>query len=326
MAPETLLVDIVLPIYRPQQCWIREAVDCVLAQTYPHWHLTVVDDASPDDSLADLQQAYSDYHDSVSTLQLKENRRAAGARMEAIARGQGDVIAFIDQDDRWHPRKLEYQVGRLLQEPVVEAVHTDVRHIDEHGATIRGGAARENALRASIPYDLLPRDRLMEALFLKNSIRLVSAVVLRQAFEQVGGFDGSLFGGEDWDFWLRLVASGYRIAHVPQLLVERRIHSGNVSSTHYQARTESLLQACDKTVEMYPSLEPLASRRQARILRSSVLRYLKKGNGRQIRPQIRQIIRLAPSDHRGYLLWILSHLGPLQSRLTTACLSHKMGA
>jgi glycosyltransferase involved in cell wall biosynthesis len=321
MEDGTLRVDIILPIYQARRRWIREAIGSILAQTYPHWHLTIVDDASPDDTMAYIQETYQDYPDSISFIQLEQNHGPAGARMEAIRQTQGDLIAFIDQDDRWHPRKLERQIERLKQNPKIEAVHADVQRIDEDGDLIPGAAKRENALRSSIPYDSLSRNALMEEMFLKNSIRLASAVVLRRPFEQIGGFDESLFGGEDWDFWVRFAASGYRIAHLTEFLVERRIHSENVSSVHQHARTRGLLQALNKLVERCPFLKHLAHNRQARILRSLVLQELKEGNGAQVRSHIRRIIRLTPRDYRGYLLWVLSYLGPIQSWVTNIYLN-----
>lgn len=325
MNSTTLQVDVILPIYQARLCWVRKAIDSVLAQTYPHWHLTVVDDASPDDTMAYIQETYQDYPDSISFIQLEQNRRAAGARMEAIRQTHGDVIAFIDQDDRWHPRKLERQVERLHQKPRVEAVHTDVQHIDENGDIIPGSADRENASRSRIPYDALSPDALMEQMFLGNSIRLVSAVVLRQAFEQSGGFDETLFGGEDWEFWVRFAASGNRIAHLAEPLIERRMYAESVSSVYHQARTEGLLQTLDRLVTMYPALKPLASRRRAHILRGLVLQELKKGKGAQVRPYIRDIIQSTPQDYRGYVLWALSYLGPVQVWLTTAYLNRGIG-
>jgi len=315
------LVDIILPVYQSRRQWLNEAAGSVLAQTYPHWHLTIVDDASPDDTLVCVKEMYQEHTERISFIQLEQNRRAAGARMEAVRQTRGDVIAFIDQDDRWCPRKLERQIERLRQKPTVRAVHTDVQHIDSDGDLIPGSADGENVLRASIPYEVLGREALMKQMFLGNSIRLVSSVVLREAFEQVGGFDETLFGGEDWEFWVRFAASGNRIAHLAEPLVERRIHAGNVSSMHHQARTQGALRALDKLVTMYPSLKDLASRRRAEILRGAALHELRVGDGARIRPQIREIIQLTPKDYRGYALWFLSYLGPLQAWLTNAYLN-----
>jgi hypothetical protein len=202
-----------------------------------------------------------------------------------------------------------------VQEPRVEAVHTDVQHIDQNGDIIRGAAHIENALRASIPYDTLSRNALMEQLFLKISIRLGSTVVLRRPLEEIGGFDETLFGGEDWEFWVRFAAHGHRIAHIGKPLTQRRIHTRNVSSVYSWERSQGLLQCLDTVSAAYPSLGPLASRRSVRVLRTEVLRALREGNGATIRSKITEMINLEPRDCRTYVLWLLSFSGPLQGRL-----------
>jgi cytochrome c biogenesis protein ResB len=50
--------------------------------------------------------------------------------METIRQMHGAAIAFIDQDARWHPRKLERQLERLKHEHVIQAIHSDVEQID----------------------------------------------------------------------------------------------------------------------------------------------------------------------------------------------------
>lgn len=311
-----MLVDVILPIYRGRR-WVVEAIDSVLAQTYLDWHLTVVDDASPDETLDYVKEIYQDHADRISFIRLAQNHRAAGARMEAIRQTHGDLIAFIDQDDRWHPRKLERQVELLKRSPYVHAIHTDVQHIDSNGDVIPGSADRENAYRANIPYDTLKCQTLARQLFLMNSVRLVSAVVLRHAFEQAGGFDITLFGGEDWEFWVRFAASGHRITHIAIPLVDRRLHSSNTSQAYFAARTQGLLQTIDRVLLHYPDLSDLATYRRSLLLRREIVNGLVNGRGSQVRPRIRQFLRLGKGKTRimGCVFWVLSLVGPFQRPL-----------
>jgi glycosyltransferase involved in cell wall biosynthesis len=317
-----MLVDIVLPVYRSDKKWILEAIDSVLSQTYSQWHLIIVDDASPDDTLAYIREKYQDYSDSISFVQLARNRRAAGARMEAIRQTHGDVIAFIDQDDRWHPQKLERQIARFRQEPIAQAVHTDIQHIDSRGNIISGSADRENAYRASIQYDTLECSALMRRLYFLNSIRLVSAAISRIAFEQAGGFDESLFGSEDWEFWVRFTAAGYGIAHLAEPLVERRLHQRNVSRSYSEERLLELLQASEIVSLTYPNLSDLIPSRKSLLLRQIITDHFLHNQGNLIRPRIKQLININYRSNRvvGGVFWILSFLGPLQSPLTKTAL------
>jgi hypothetical protein len=258
----SLRFDVILPAHAGER-WIAEAVESVLAQTWPHWHLFVVDDASPDASAERVEALARAHPGRITLVRLAEGRRAAGARMEAVARGSGDVLAFLDQDDRWLPRKLERQSERLASDPELGAIHTDVEIIDARGAVKRGAADAENARRAALAWGRGPE--LAAALFEKNAIRLASAAVRRSAFEAAGGFDVSLFGGEDWEFWVRF-AERFAIAHLPEVLLQRRVHAANTSRAHAAERTQGKLRALAKLAEAQPFLAPLVPARRAALL------------------------------------------------------------
>jgi glycosyltransferase involved in cell wall biosynthesis len=310
-------VDVILPLYQGRR-WIGEAIDSVLAQTYPHWHLTIVDDCSPDDTLDYIKEAYKHEDARISFLRLAERLGPGGARMEAIRRTHGDAIAFIDQDDRWHPQKLEYQLERAKLEPMVQAIHADVQHIDSRGQVLHRSADRENTRRRRIPYDRLEPDELKRHLFLHpTSIRLVSALVLRRPFELVGGFDGTLFGAEDWEFWVRFSALGYHVAHLATPLIERRLHPGNTSNK--PVWKEWHWRATDKVLLAYPDLAELAPRRKASLLRGEIVEALVAGSGRHVRQRARQLVRLMPIDLRGYRLLLLCWISPLPRPLLAIC-------
>lgn len=307
-----MLVDIVLPVYQGKQ-WLRQAVDSALAQTYAHWQLTIVDDASPDDTLAYAQALYGG-NEQIRFLRLEVGRRAPGARMAALAGGEGGLIAFLDQDDVWHPEKLARQVARLQAAPAVAVAHTDVRHIDAAGRELPGSARRENAFRAGIPYDALDSRELTRRLFLRNSIRLASAVVRREAFAQVGGFDGLPFGAEDWGLWVRLAGAGFGVVHLPEPLVDRRLHGENVSARQRLQRNRGVWQGMEMMAAQFPWLAGEMPARQSHLLRDDILTRLAAGQGKAARPQIRQYIALGHAA-TGWALWAASFLGPLQPSL-----------
>ena len=254
-------VDVILPLHGGER-WVEEAVQSVLAQTFDDWHLWAVDDASPDASAARVEALAAQRPDRIEVLRLERPLRAAGARMHAIGRGGGELLAFLDQDDRWRPEKLEQQVARFDADAELGAVHTDAAIIDEQGAVVPGAADRENALRAQLAWGA--GAALAATLFEKNAIRLGSAMLRRSAFDAAGGFDTSLFGGEDWEFWVRF-AERFPIVHLPQVLLERRVHGENVSRVHAAERAEGKLRAVEQALRAQPQLGPLAARRRRAI-------------------------------------------------------------
>jgi glycosyltransferase involved in cell wall biosynthesis len=307
-------VDVILPTYRGRS-FVREAIESVLAQTHPTLHLTIVDDASPDGTLDFIREHYASQPERISLIGLETQRRAAGARMEALRRTRGEIIAFIDHDDRWQPEKLERQLARLAGRPEVQAVHTDVTHIDASGRTLPGAAEEENAARAALDWDALTGEALVRSCFLRNRIRLASALVRRDSFEAAGGFDEGLFGGEDWEFWVRFAAAGQRIAHLPQPLVERRMHAANTSATQAERRLEGQFAALDRVLARHPELAALGPARRAALLRTEVLRQLRDGRGAPARARLRELRALDPGSRERLALWLLSLAGPFSAPL-----------
>ncbi len=254
-------VDVILPVHGGE-AWLEEAIASVVAQTFDGWQLTVVDDASPDASADIVRRAAEAHPGRIELLQNTSPRRAAGARMQAIERTSAELIAFLDQDDIWRPEKLALQVARFDEDAELDALHTDAVHIDAEGRPIPGAADRENALRARFGWGTGPE--LAARLFDKNAIRLGSAMLRRSAFAAAGGFDATLFGGEDWEFWVRFAAR-FRIGHLGEPLLLRRVHGSNVSRVHAAERAEGKLRALEQMLEAQPQLGPRAARRRREI-------------------------------------------------------------
>jgi glycosyltransferase involved in cell wall biosynthesis len=264
---DELTVDVVLPTHAGER-WVAEAIESVLRQTHPLWRLVVIDDCSPDATAERVEALRHRDPDRITLVRLDRPHRAAGARMAGIARSSGDLIAFLDQDDRWLPEKLARQVARFADDPALAAVHTDVEIIDAEGVPRPGAADRENAVRARIAWGT--GSDLSAVLFWKNSIRLASSAVRRSAFEAIGGFDTALFGGEDWEFWVRL-ADRFPIAHLPAVLTQRRVHRGNVSRVHSVERSAGKLQALEKMRCGYHHMAPLAAAKRDQLLREAAV-------------------------------------------------------
>ncbi len=106
------LVSIIMPTYNCAR-FIAESVQTVLDQTYPHWELLIVDDASTDNTAEALQPFLKDQR--IRYECLEKNSGAAFARSRALELATGDYIAFLDSDDLWHPEKLEKQLA-FMQE------------------------------------------------------------------------------------------------------------------------------------------------------------------------------------------------------------------
>ncbi|MCB9064328.1 MAG: glycosyltransferase family 2 protein [Chitinophagales bacterium] len=94
-------ISVVIPAYNAAGC-IKDAIDSCIAQTHTPHEIIVIDDASNDDTVSIVEQ----YHN-VILLRQMENKGPSAARNLGWNAASGDVIAFLDSDDTWHPKKLE---------------------------------------------------------------------------------------------------------------------------------------------------------------------------------------------------------------------------
>jgi hypothetical protein len=230
------MIDIILPVYNPNEK-IYEAIGSVINQTYKFWHLYIIDDASKYNILDELKEKYKTYSDKITYFQFQENKRAAACRNYALGKGKGELIAFIDQDDVWLPNKLELQVN-YMKINNVDAVHGNVQFIDDKNHIIMNEKWRaENQSRREVNWNL-PRREAMRRMFLIPNIRIISSMVRREIFENIGGFKDQYFGGEDFLFWFEISAKG-KIGFIDEVLFKRRIHDTNTIKIHKMSRIEN---------------------------------------------------------------------------------------
>lgn len=179
-------VSVIIPTFN--RGWaLRESVDSVLEQEYDSFELLVVDDGSTDDTGEILAQ-----YGTKLTVVRQENRGVSAARNAGIAASSGALIAFLDSDDRWLPKKLSEQVLFFDERP--DALICQTEEI-----WIRNGV-RVNPKK----HHKKPSGEIFEA---SLSLCLVSpsAVMMRRSlFSEVGLFDEKLPACEDYDLWLRI--------------------------------------------------------------------------------------------------------------------------
>jgi glycosyltransferase involved in cell wall biosynthesis len=191
------LVSIVL-IFLNEECFLDEAVQSVLAQTFDDWELLLVDDGSSDGSSAIAQRYAGQMPERVRCLEHPghANRGMSASRNLGIRHARGDYIAPFDGDDVWLPEKLEEQVGVLESHPEVALTYGlprlwyswTGRPEDAHrdclfGTNRRGRAPNANRI-------VQPPEQLI--IFLRDLWYIPCSVVVRRSvLRQVGGYEDS---------------------------------------------------------------------------------------------------------------------------------------
>jgi glycosyltransferase involved in cell wall biosynthesis len=199
-------VSVVIPAYR--SAWLESALESVRAQTFTSWELLVVDDGSPEpvrpSRMDDL------------VLIRHPNAGPGGARNRGVEHARGELLAFLDADDRWHASKLERQVAMHDAQRDLVMTCTDLMLTD--GQTT-WPLPRNVRQRGRFVGDRIP----FEHLFYENFIATSTVLICRDAFLTTPGMTPHRRMGEDYAMWLRLGYLG-PIGFIDEPLVQRRHH------------------------------------------------------------------------------------------------------
>lgn len=196
-------ISVVIPAYNAA-AFVGEAVRSVLAQSRPADEVIVVDDGSTDDTAARL----AEFGPPVRAVR-QANGGVSSARNRGVREATGDLIAFLDADDVWHPRKLEMQVPALLADPALGLLGT--------GTFAWPGAVP--ALAEPLPP---ARPVALTDLVVRNAFTASSVVARAEVLRRAGEFDVRQQGTEDYDLWLR-VARLAAVANLPTPLTGYRV-------------------------------------------------------------------------------------------------------
>lgn len=194
---------------------LEGALESVFSQTYDEIEAIVVDGGSEDRTPEVVAEFQADFSGQVSYVRNEEPQGLPAARNRGIEETDAELLAFLDDDDRWHPSKIERQVERLntggagLCYTGLVSETPDGEHVHTKRPTLEGD--------------------IYEEMLVRNDLGTPSTVlVTREAFEEVGRFDEELRYQEDWDLYIR-VAREYEIACVSEPLVTRLYHTDAMS-------------------------------------------------------------------------------------------------
>jgi glycosyltransferase involved in cell wall biosynthesis len=196
------LVSVVVASYNGER-FLPGTLESVFAQDHDLFEVVFVDDGSTDGT-AEIARAFP------LRYLYQENQGLPAARNAGVAVAAGDLIAFVDDDDLLPPNKLSVQARYLSEHQEVGCVLGRSEWIVEDG----------------VEPPKLERDPIFHEL---GGIQLVSAMIRRKAFEEVGGFDASYLYAEDRDLFVRLREHGVGIAVLPDLVLYKRLHGANMT-------------------------------------------------------------------------------------------------
>lgn len=191
-------VSIIIPFIDGSAGFLEEAVESVLAQSYPHWELLLVNDGARGDC-RHLARRYAEASpERIRCLEPEggETQGVSAARNLGLRHAGGEYIAFLDADDVWLPAKLEEQVALLESQPEAGMLYGNTLYWRSWTGSSED-ANRDYLPRLGVepnrlvpPPDLLPR-------FLTGRAAvpcMCSVFLRREIVERVGGLESAFRG------------------------------------------------------------------------------------------------------------------------------------
>lgn len=200
------LISIIMPAYNASAT-IKESIDSVLSQSYRHWELIIIDDASTDNTL-DVIKNYQKKDKKIKVLKNKNNLKVAKTRNRGLDKAKGQYIAFLDSDDKWTHTKLENQLNFMLKNNI-KFSYTNIQILNKKN--------KELKFEREADYKKLLKGNQISCL----TVMLDSSLVNNLRMKDIGH--------EDYLFWL-------------EILKENNIKAYNVNKTlaYYRDEGDSL--------------------------------------------------------------------------------------
>jgi glycosyltransferase involved in cell wall biosynthesis len=285
--------------------YLRLALDSILAQTYPHLEVWLVDDASQDGS-AEILREYAQANPTWHLLLLPQNLGNCRAFNQAFFRSKGEFVVDFATDDVLLPDRISQQVTQFQHlDASYGVVYSNAELIDEqsnylglHHCPDGQGGLLPSPASGWVLTDVLGR----------YFICTPTMLMRREALARLGGYDEAL-SFEDFDFWVR-ASSDWQFHYQDIITTQRRRHARSMSTRAYQPNDPYLLSniaVCRKALALVRTPAEVAAlgvRLRWEMLQA--LRHRQWFAARDLADLLHQYGRRHPLD---YVLGLLAHRG-----------------
>ena len=226
--PRQPLISVIVPVYKVDASVFRALVQSVLDQSYTNWELCICLAYHENPELTEAVTSAAAISDRIKCKLLNENGGISKNSNAALEIATGEYLALLDHDDLITPDALYEIAQAIVANPGVDLVYSDKNMIDE------AGLIRQSPLFKPTwsPEMMLSANYLTHF----NAMR-------RERVVEVGAWDPTTDGAQDWDIFLRVIGDLDRVVHIPKILYHWRIvstsvASGGLASKPYAARAQ----------------------------------------------------------------------------------------
>lgn len=211
---EPPLISVLLPVYNTPETLLRQAIDSVRRQIYPHWELCIADDASTQPHVRRVLADYEELDERIRVVYRESNGHIAAASNSALELARGSFVALLDHDDELAEKALAVVALAIAEQPDVELIYSDEDGLDDDGERVNPHFKPDWSPDLLLSYNFV------------GHLMVIRAATVRA----VGGFRSAFAGSQDYDLVLRVSehAGPERIRHIPEVLYHWRSVEGSV--------------------------------------------------------------------------------------------------
>jgi glycosyltransferase involved in cell wall biosynthesis len=224
------LVSVVIPCYNDGY-YLDDSVSSVKSQAFTDIEIIIVNDGSTDE--ATLQKLKS-FNDPGITVLHKENGHLSSARNHGIQHAKGQIVVTLDADDRFEETFIEKGINALKADNSIGAVTCYLKSfgLKKYKWKPLGGDIKN---------------------FLYRQESCASAMFRKECWEKTGGYDEQMKNGyEDWEFWIRLTSSGWKVHVLKEYLLNYRVTEKSMLLTESEPKREAIVNyIMEKHKELY---------------------------------------------------------------------------
>ena len=228
-------VSCIVPTYNGE-LFLAEALDSILAQTRPPFEILVADDGSTDETLTVAAR----YADRVRVVR-QPNAGPAAARNLGVRESRGGFLAFLDQDDVWHPEKLARQIGRFEARPELQLSVAHVQRFWTSELRDQEERYREHKVSQAMPGYITG-----------------TFLLRRDVFDVVGPFNADVRFGDSMEWVLRAMEHGVVSELLPDVLLRHRMHGANLSQAEASGSRDEFLRILKASLDRKRTARPVS--------------------------------------------------------------------
>ncbi len=266
------MISVILPVHNGEQ-YLSDAIESILRQTYTDLELIIVDDCSTDKT-AEIINKYKKKDLRIRVIRNGQNLKLPSSLNRGFQVSRGEYLTWTSDDNILHEEMLKTLKHELDCNRHIDFVYADMDFIDNSGKILD----IEDRRRGIIWYE-----NCIGACFLYR----------RKIYEEIGGYDTTLFLVEDYEYWLR-IARKYNILHLKRKLYKYRKHKDSLT---VQKRD----QVTNKKIEMLERLltdNLIAEKNKNRMRFQLVNAYYEVGNMKMLRKEAAYLLKNDKSEYQ----------------------------